>query len=391
MNVNRSTPPRILILLMNYSPGDNSAPTSRAIALHKEIHTHFPDTYLMMKHGDTPSREKDCYLLQPLIPSKGKYRAIRTLKGIISRIWMTIEIMKFVRRKKITTVILRGFDTALLFPFLKLQRVKTFYDFHGKLAFETIQQKRYILAAFEHLCDTINLYLADRILVVSDGIQSQIPEYQYKCLLIENGVDIEMIEEAKNIMPLIDIPGDKYVVGFIGNWEEFMNIEDICKAVLLKNNIAALIIGAGYRFEEIKKRYSVTKNIIFTGNIDQKDAYGLLHVVDVGIIPYDKNDSHSKCKNFFSSRKTKEYLALGKPIIVSDIIGREQFIIENTNCLLYESRNPKDLAEKISILKNKPSMAQEMSKNNRELAKKFTWNNIIKKSGILEELTEQSY
>lgn len=372
---------------MNYSPDGNNAQATRAVSLHKEIRIHFPDTFLMMKEGDKPCVEKDYYLLRPLIPSEGKYRSIRTLKGIISRIHMTIVIFQFVRQKEITSVILRGFDTTLLFPLLKLKKVKIFYDFHGRYNLELLQLKRYILAAFVKFCDIIILNLADGILVVSEGIQSQIPEYRHKCLLIENGIDLQMIEEAKNREPPIDLAVDKYIVGFIGNWEQVMMIDDICNAVDFLDDTISLIIGKGYDAERIFLNYNDGVKHIFTGQINQIDALNLLYQMDVCVIPYDKDYYMSKLKYFFSNRKIYEYLAAGKPIIVSNIEGKPGFLIEKTNCLVYESRNPKDLAEKISILKNNPSITQEMGNNNKELAKKFTWKNIIENSGILNELT----
>ncbi len=386
MNVNRSAPPRILILLMGYSPEDRGAQATRAIALHKEIRNHFPDTYLMMKEGEQPFNEENVFLLRPWSPSTVRFRSIRILKWILSRIWMTIEVVKFIHQKKITSVLLRGFDTVFLFPFCKMQKVKTFYDFHGRYNLELLQLNEEGLAALVKICDTIILNLSDRILAVSEGILSQIPKHQHKCLLLQNGVDIDLIDEAKNRVPPIALPGSKYIVGFIGNWEQFMNIDDICGAVELMEDSIALIIGAGYKSEEITGKYLFNPKIIFSGRLNQMDAYALLNTADACIIPYDENDSHSKIKGFFSSRKTKEYLALGKPIIVAESIGREQFLVEGTNCLTYESRNPKDLAEKITYLRNNPEIADRMSKNNRELARQFTWKSIIQKSGILDEL-----
>lgn len=386
MNVNRSTSPRILILLMNYSPEDRGAQATRAIALHKEIRNHFPDTYLMMKEGDQPCNEENVFLLRPWSPSVVRFRSIRILKWILSRIWMTIEVVKFIHQKKITSVLLRGFDTVFLFPFCKMQKVKTFYDFHGRYNLELLQLNEEGLAALVKVCDKIILNLTDRILAVSEGILSQIPKHQHKCLLLQNGVDIDLIEEAKNRVPPIALPGSKYIVGFIGNWEQVLVMDDICNAVESVDNAISLIIGKGYDAERILSRYNNSVKHIFTGRMDQKDVFCLLHKMDVCMIPYDKGFYMSNIKHFFSNRKVFEYMAAGKPIIISNIEGKPKFLVEGTNCLTYESRNPKDLAEKITYLRNNPEIADRMSKNNRELARQFTWKNIIQKSGILDEL-----
>lgn len=389
IDVNKVQSPRVLILLMGYSPNENKAPSTRAITLYNEIRKNFPDTYLCMNEGDTRCDDNNYYLLRPLFSSKGKYRIIRSLKYIISKIHIIIEILIFIRQKKITSIILRGYDTAFLFPFLKIQKIKTFYDFHGRLDLEIIQQnrqKRNTLAAFVYLCDKINLHLADKILVVSEGILSQIPEYQHKCLILQNGVDIKMIELAKNRMPTIELPVDVYIVGFIGNWEQVMIMDDICNAVDSIDNAISLIIGKGYDAERIFSHYNDGIKHIFTGQIDQKNAINLLHRMNVCVIPYNKDYYMSNIRNFFSSRKIFEYISAGKPIIISNIKGKPEFLIENKNCLIYESGNPKDLAEKILLLKNNPKIAEEMSKNNKELSKKFTWKDIIENSGILDEL-----
>lgn len=389
IQVNKVQSPRILILLMNYSPEDRGAQATRAVALHKEIRTYFPHTYLMMDEGEKPCSDKDYYLLRPVISWKGKYRAINILKYLISKIQMTMVILRFVRQKKITSVILRGFDTVLLYPFLKIKKVKTFCDFHGRYHLELRELNECGLAALVNTCDKIILNLADRILVVSEGIQSQIPKYRHKCLPLENGVDIDMIEDVRDRVPPITLPDSKYIVGFIGNWEQFLIMDDIFNAVASVDDTISLVIGKGYDAERIFSSYNDSAKHIFTGRLDQKDVFCLLHKMDVCVIPYDKGFYMSNIKNFFSNRKIYEYLSAGKPIIVSDIKGKPEFLVEKSNCLMYESGNPKDLAEKITYLKNNPEIADEMGKNNRELAKKFTWKNLIKNSGILHELAEK--
>lgn len=380
--MDRTTNPRILFVLMGYSPDDNGAQATRAVSLFHEIKTYFSDTSLIMKEGENPSVEDGYNLIKPRFSLEGKGIL---LKGILFRVQMTLAIIRFVHKKHITSIILRGYDTILLFPFLKVQKVKIFYDFHGRYNLELSQQNRPLRAAFTRMCDKFILKHTDKILTVSEGIQSQIPEYRDKCLPLQNGVDVQAIEDAKNRQPVMDIPENEYIVGFIGNWEPVMRIDDICNAVEIIDNTTALIIGKGYNANEIFSQYR-SKKTIFTGRINQKDALFLLHKMDVCIIPYDKNHYMSKINNFFSNRKVYEYLSAGKPIIVSNIEARPAFLIDNVNCLTYESGDARDLAGKISELIHNPIRAEEMSKNNTELAKKFTWKNLVEESGIVSEL-----
>ena len=84
-----------------------------------------------------------------------------------------------------------------------------------------------------------------------------------------------------------------------------------------------------------------------------------------------------------SARKTFEYLAAGKPIIVSNVVGREGFLIEGKNCITYEPENPKDLAEKIKKLLNNNELKKQMQNNNTKLAKKYSWKRNIERSGLV--------
>lgn len=374
-----------LIVLYGYPPTYSLPSSSRALYIFNELKRHFPDTYIIMQKFEGEAFGLDNLIqINPIIPIKGKFRL---LKGIIFRFQIAIFTLLFVISKKIDFVILRGYDTILIHPFLKLLSIKTFYDFHGFYHRELDQQNRCLRAFFVRLIENITLVLSDKIIVVSDGVRLQIQEYQNKCLSLPNGVDIEKIKNI-NCKCSIELPVNKKIIGFVGNWESFMKIEDVCESLEYLDNCIGLIIGWGYNAEYFVNKYN-SKNTIFTGRIIQEKVYVLLDKIDVCIIPYDKNDDHSKYLDFFSSRKTKEYIAAGKPIIVADVIGKENWLLEYENCLLYESGNPKDLADKITALLNDDNLYKTMSENNKRLAEQFTWENIIKKSGLIGEIYEK--
>jgi glycosyltransferase involved in cell wall biosynthesis len=287
--------------------------------------------------------------------------------------------------KRVDYVILRGYETILLYPFLKILNIKIYTDYHGKSKQDLIQQNRHLRAFFVGNIERLSLYLADRIIVVSNGVMAQIQEYKHKCIYLPNGIDIHTMNDTDHACS-IKLPGNKKIIGFIGNWEQFMKIEDLCECLKYVNNCIGVIVGEGYKADNITNKYRDTENIIFTGKLLREDVYALLHKFDICILPYDKNDKHSLYPDYFSSRKAKEYIAAGKPIIVSDVLGRESWLTENQNCLLYESGNPKDLAEKIDMLLNNEELYDKMCTNNRELSKKFMWDTIIDQSGLIEDI-----
>lgn len=374
-----------LIILMGSKASYSIVQSSRALHIFQEIKKHYPDTYLMLQKNEQNEVSLDNLVqIKPKIAIDGK---LTLLKGILFRLQISLQIFHFLHSKKIDYVILRGYDTIILYPFLKILNVKIDYDFHGKYDIELYQQKRFLRAFIAKWIEKFIFNYCDKIIVVSNGIKSQIEEYAYKCIYLPNGVDIDKIESI-DLECSVNIPEDKKVIGFIGNWEGFMNIEDICKSAKFVPNCLIVIVGSGHKAFELIETYKNNKNIVFTGRLPQKEAYALLKKFDVCVIPYDKEDLHSQYPDFFSARKTKEYMAAGKPIIIANVVGRESWLIPNENCLLYESRNPYDLAKKINILLNDIELYSNMSENNKELSKQYEWGHIVKNSGIINDINQ---
>lgn len=380
---------KILILLMGFSPNDTGAPSTRVQHLYTELLKYFPETFLLMKgdgNGCESSHDAHFQTICPKVKIEGSFRLF---KETIFRIQMAFQIMTFLKKRSCNRIILRGYDTVLLYPFLKLWNIKTFFDFHGLYDLELKGQNRYLRALFVKLCYEIIFRLSDIILVVSKGVEDQIPKYRNKCLLLQNGVDIEKIQNITDAKPIVKISDDAFVAGFIGNWANQMKIEDICDAVQMLENAVGLIIGDGYQTDVIKARYNNGDKIIFTGRINLSYVYPLLRRIDVCIIPYDESFYMSKIKGFFSNRKIFEYMAAGKPIISSDIEGKPDFLKENINCLLYSSGHPEELAEKIRCLMDSPILADRLGRENYKLAHYFTWERLIETSGLLDELRSE--
>jgi glycosyltransferase involved in cell wall biosynthesis len=375
---------KVLIVLWGYIPTFSRSQSSRALYIFNELKKQFPDTYIIMQNGEGKVSELENVIqVKPIIAIRGIFQL---LKGIIFRLQVSLFTLLFVISKKIDFVILRGYDPILIHPFLKLLGTKTFQDFHGSYHLELTYQNRGLRAFFVRYIDKLTLKLSDKIIVVSAGIKMQIQKYQNKCLYLPNGVDIEKIKNA-NYGHTIKFAVDKKIIGFIGNWEQYMKIEDICESIKYLDNCMGVIIGWGYNAEYIVDKYHTTANIIFTKKLPQEEVYALLKKIDVCILPYDKEAKFSRYPDFFSSRKTKEYIAAGKPIIAANVIGKESWLVENKTCLLYESGDPKDLADKIDTLLNDEKLYKTLSGNNKRLAEEFTWENLIKRSGLIEEIS----
>ncbi|WP_292352839.1 glycosyltransferase family 4 protein [Methanomethylovorans sp. PtaU1.Bin093] len=373
-------------ILMATVPSYSVVQSSRALHIFSELSKEFQDMYLIMQSYDKNEVELDNLIqVRPFISMDGSFSL---LKGMLYRLQLTLFAFRFAIRHHLDFAILRGYDSIMLLILLKLIGVRVYSDFHGKYDLELSQRGKHLRGFFVKYIDRTTLKFSDRIIVVSEGIEAQIQEYKEKCILVPNGIDVQKIDDANNYVSTFDLKGYKKVVGFVGNWESFMNVEDMCQAAEYIPEVLFVIVGEGFNASQLMEKYRIYDNVIFAGRRPQKEAFSIMHKFDICILPYDKMDAHSRYPGFFSSRKTKEYIAAGKPIIVADVIGKESCLIPGYNCVLYESRDPRDLADKISEMFSDTSLLASMGKNNFDVRERFTWNYLIQNSGIIKDLQE---
>jgi len=374
---------KILLILWMYRALSTEAPPSRFLNLFDNLRPSFPDTWVIMQgngehgHGDGHIRE-----VTPWIPIRGRFRLG---KGLIFRIKAAVATVTLILAKKIDCVIMRGEDTILILPLLKVLGIFVIYDFHGLKSLELLHEGRRFRAALVRALEGILLRSSDRILVVSRGMVPQIRIHEKKCIYLPNGVNIPEIERSTRDCG-ITLPPHRHVIGFLGNWEQCMRIEDICDAARYLEGTIAVIIGKGYQADAYRAKYRDRMEVVFTGRIERECAYTLLKQFDVGIVPYDRDSYMSGIEDFFSNRKVFEYLAAGRPIILSDIAGRPGFLRENTNFIGYESGNPRDLADKIRHLFENPDLARQMGENNARLAGEYSWGGLVEASGLADAI-----
>lgn len=313
-----------------------------------------------------------------------KYITESLIGRLLSRIQIPIVALQVLLTKKIDYVIVRGHDLVLMAIFIKLLGKKMIFDFHGYRYEEQIIEGRVARSLSTKIFEWFMLSCANYITAIKKELRDDIPQnLQKKTLLLPNGVNLEEFansDVAENILTKYGIVANKKIIGFVGNWEAWVNIEEaIACAKYLEEDTAVLIVGEGRNLEKYKNE---NPSIIFTGRVPHKDAIKLLKKIYVCIYPYSAHPIMKKK----SSRKTLEYLAAGKPIVASDVSGRDKFLKEGENVLLYRSGDPKDLAEKVKILLEDQELYAKLSNNNLKLSKEFSWSAVIERSGLLNIL-----
>jgi len=287
------------------------------------------------------------------------------------------------------TIVRGGILAFFLLP-LKLIGMEIILDFHGWLFREieffyekTLYNK--LKVAFYYLVERMSIAHSSAIICVSRGIKDSLGQKERaKSIVLENGIDLneskEAVYEAENekekLYSMYHISKGKPLMGFLGNWERQLDMETMFKgAKLAEANI--IVIGEGPKLNEYKKTWS---NARFLGKLPKFDALKITSLCDATIAPYKKAYATT---SYWSQRKVKDYLGLGKPIIMADVREREAYLVPNKNVLLYEPGNAEYLADKIRTIISNKKLAEEMRKNNLKLACQFDWQVLVEQSGLL--------
>ncbi|MDI6690817.1 MAG: glycosyltransferase [Candidatus Bathyarchaeota archaeon] len=360
----------------------SEAPSSRLIYIARSLKKEGLKVELIGRKGEEVAGLK----ITPL--PNGKY---------ISRLILPFLIAKKMFTEKYTHVIIRGAYLAFFLIPLKIFNRKIILDFHDwnfrEIRFYYEKTLYNILKSiFYYLTERTATKCSDLIICASKGLRYFLTEEEReKSVILENGLDLTEAEKAmretkqhkEELLQKYGIPKNKPLAAFFGHWEKKLDIDTMfegCK----KAGINLIVVGEGPDMERYKRNY---ENVIFTGRLPKLLALELISLSDVSITPY-KEDVGKHGEAYYSTRKVKDYLGLGKPIIMANVKGREDFLKDHENAIFYRPGSSDDLAEKIKMVLSDDSLREKISKNNLGLARKFDWHVLVKESGLIEKLSK---
>lgn len=355
-----------VLLVMDIPISLDYAPTSRIYYIGRVLNRYAIETVILPNNNE----------IFRFLDGKSK------IKKYLRRAYLFFYMLFIIKKKKINYILARGKYICIEAIILaRLYGIKTIFDFHGYVYKEEIFMGRKYKAILTKLLEEICIKNSNIVITQNMINKSIANNLNKKVLVLENGVDLEEfngLSSSKDILKKYSIASKDPIVGFVGNWG-YLKIEDLLNASKYLKDSTIVVIGEGKNFSTYRNEF---KNVIFTGRIPHKHAISILMNSDICVSPHMKD----KIMKYRSPRKTLEYMAAKKPIIVSNVIWKESFLTEGVNCLVYEPENPKDLAEKIRILIRNSKLKDTIGKNNRELSKEFTWEKAVYRSGLLRSL-----
>lgn len=365
------------------------APSSRALHIARYLQNHDIQTTLMGLESDDPVVPET--ITDPIMVKK---RYGGKIGVTLVKIPFLRNAYRLFRTKKVRNVIIRNHWQGMLFmPIAKLFGVRIFYDFHG---YGYVEQrlrgrkfKPYITKFFEQLClksadhvITQNLHnitlakeLNDNVLYLDNGVDT----YQFT---IENGMGTA---EVRSLKERFGIPDEKFIVGFVANVAQLMDLDCMLKSTAsFDPGIHFVVVGSGKQLDRIDAAHY--PNVTFTGRIDHSDIKNILRTFDICMYSL----SQSVADPFHGSpRKLKEWIAMGIPVIMTDINPKPPYLREWKNVIFVGSDKPEAWSDAVNRLAKNADLLQGMRDENLSLRDTISWDHVIDTSGLLGALKRE--
>lgn len=221
---------------------------------------------------------------------------------------------------------------------------------------------------------------ASAVTVISDTLRDRaisigIPEE--RVFLVEEGVDTSYIHPMpqEEMRTKFGLPVEPPIVGIISESEEVMARAVQIFAEVSKRVPGSLLLVIGVKrraVTEWSQRLGIADRVVETGVCTDEELPQYLGCTDVCYLPIPDNLINRARR----PHKINDYLAAGKPTVITKVGHVAKIFVENEIGLLAEDSDS-DFVDKITLLLRDRDLARDCGKNARDLmVSKFDWSII---------------
>ncbi|MDX1468062.1 MAG: glycosyltransferase [Acidimicrobiia bacterium] len=215
---------------------------------------------------------------------------------------------------------------------------------------------------------------ASLVITIAETMKSELvrrggdPE---KIMVVPNVVDVARFTprpKPRILMSRLGLSG-KAVLGYISNLGQREGVELLVEAVGLMRaegkDVAGLIVGDGPHRDAVEHRIhelGLESHCVMTGHVSNSQIEDYYALIDVFAVPriYDR------ASRFVTPLKPVEAMAMGCPIVVSDLPALQEIVEPGVRGLVFKRGDAASLAERASWLLDHGQSASELSRNARK-------------------------
>lgn len=194
--------------------------------------------------------------------------------------------------------------------------------------------------------------------------------------IIPNGVDTERFHPG--VTPIEEFCDGKLNILFLGRLEHRKGLKYLLRAyVQIKREIPnsrLIVVGRGTRLRKGYERFvedNHLEDVVFTGYISEEDKPRYFKTADVYCAPSTGHESQGIV--------LLEAMAVGTPIVASNIAGYAGVITHGEEGLLVPPKDSAELAKAIILLLKDKSLRQKMGEKGRITSEQYSWERIARR------------
>lgn len=196
-------------------------------------------------------------------------------------------------------------------------------------------------------------------------------------VVIGHGVDTTIFKPPVNrekikkyLREKYNLPLKSYILLLSGHEYERKGLKFVIEALkILPEDIILVVTGSGQidQYKKLAKLNSVDNRVYFLGLIENiVDAY---YLSDLFVLPTSYEGW---------GLVATEAMGTGLPVLICNVGGVKDYLIDGFNGLVIK-RDPKDIAEKVLIMKNNNALYEKIRINGLKTAFNYSWENVIKR------------
>ncbi|MCR9156184.1 MAG: glycosyltransferase [Rhodobacteraceae bacterium] len=181
--------------------------------------------------------------------------------------------------------------------------------------------------------------------------------------VIGNAVDTAHFRATTVAAQVATIPDDAFVVGFTGSLKMWHGVDTLMSAFrAFQDNVPRahlLICGDGPKrgwIDGFVAGAGLEESVTMAGWVNHADLPGLIARMDVATAPYPASEDH-----YFSPLKLYEYLAMGRPVLASNIGQTAELLTGSEAAILLPPGDAMALADALQTLSDDPARLARMS------------------------------
>jgi glycosyltransferase involved in cell wall biosynthesis len=161
---------------------------------------------------------------------------------------------------------------------------------------------------------------------------------------------------------------------YLGSLHPWKGVDMLVRVMrYVKGARLRIVGGVPERISQLRslaKSMGLDQQIEFLGPVDPIKRFDIIAEADICLLPSSNTSIGSR---FTSPLKLFEYMAMGKPIVTSNLPAIREVLTNSENALLVDFGDEEKFASAINLLLSSPELQLRLGTNAKALSRRYTW------------------